>query len=47
MADGQRLLERSATGPELTEYHLEAAIAAVHASALRLEDTDWSQVVSL
>ena len=47
MADGQRLLERSARGPELTEYHLEAAIAAVHASAARLEDTDWGQIVSL
>src|SRR5438309_8010631 len=47
MAEGQRLLERSASGPELTEYHVEAAIAAVHASAPRLEETNWGQVVSL
>src|SRR5216110_2870641 len=47
MAEGQRLLERSAGGPDLTEYHLEAAIAAVHASAPRLEDTNWAQIVSL
>src|SRR4029077_18819151 len=47
MAEGQRLLERSASGPELTEYHLEAAIAAVHGSAPRLEDTNWAQIVSL
>src|ERR1051325_8404473 len=47
MAEGQRLLERSARGAELTEYHVEAAIAAVHASAPRLEDTDWGQIVSL
>ena len=47
MAEGQRLLERSASGPDLTEYHVEAAIAAVHASAPRLEETNWGQVVSL
>ncbi|WP_437961875.1 DUF6596 domain-containing protein [Sorangium sp. So ce119] len=27
VAEGQRLLDLSATGPELTEYHVEAAIA--------------------
>jgi len=47
MAEGQLLLDRSATGPELTEYHVEAAIAAVHASAARVEDTNWAQIVSL
>ncbi|OLC38274.1 MAG: hypothetical protein AUH81_04390 [Candidatus Rokubacteria bacterium 13_1_40CM_4_69_5] len=47
MAEGQSLLDRSATGPELTEYHVEAAIAAVHASAARVEDTNWAQIVSL
>ncbi len=47
MAEGQGLLERSATGPQLTEYHVEAAIAAVHASAPRVEDINWTQIVSL
>ncbi len=47
MAEGQRLLERSATGPQLTEYHVEAAIAAAHGSAPRVQDTDWAQIVSL
>ena len=47
MAEGQRLLDLSARGPELTEYHVEAAIAAVHAAAARLEDTNWGQIVSL
>ena len=47
VAEGQRLLDLSATGPELTEYHVEAAIAAVHASAPRVEDTNWAQIVSL
>src|SRR5881396_393677 len=47
VAEGQRLLDLSATGPELTEYHVEAAMAAVHASAPRVEDTNWAQIVSL
>ncbi|MBI3721031.1 MAG: hypothetical protein HY248_00630, partial [Fimbriimonas ginsengisoli] len=42
-----KLLELSATGSELTEYHVEAAMAAVHARALRAEDTDWGTIVSL
>jgi RNA polymerase sigma factor (sigma-70 family) len=46
-AEGERLLQRSARGPELTAYHVEAAIAWVHASAARAEDTNWSQIVAL
>jgi RNA polymerase sigma factor (sigma-70 family) len=46
-AEGRRLLELSATGLELTEYHVEAAIAAVHADAPRAEDTNWGSIVSL
>jgi len=45
--EGLRLLERSATGPELTDYHVEAAIAWVHTSAQRTEDTDWAMIISL
>lgn len=40
-------LQESATGDELTSYHIEAALAAVHASAQRWEETDWARVVSL
>ena len=47
IAEGRRLLDLSATGDELTEYHIEAAIAAVHASAPRVEETDWAQIVAL
>ena len=47
VAEGKRFLDLSATGPELTEYHLEAAIAMVHAMAQRTEETDWGQIVSL
>ncbi|HEY8151007.1 MAG TPA: DUF6596 domain-containing protein, partial [Vicinamibacteria bacterium] len=45
--EGLALLERSATGDELTAYHVEAAIAAAHAAAPGLAETDWEQVVSL
>jgi len=45
--EGLALLERSATGDELTAYHVEAAIAAVHAAAPSVAETDWEQVVSL
>jgi len=47
VAQGQRLLDLSATGDELTGYHIEAAIAAVHARAPRVGDTDWRQIVVL
>lgn len=47
IAEGLQLLERSATGTELSQYHVEAAIAAVHANALSTEETDWRHVVSL
>jgi len=44
---GLALLNKSATGPEATEYHVEAAIAAVHARAVCTEDTEWNQIVAL
>ena len=47
ITEGQRLLDLSATGSELTEYHVEAAIAAVHARARSAEETDWGRIVSL
>jgi RNA polymerase sigma factor (sigma-70 family) len=47
IAKGERLLDRSATGNTITEFHIEAAIAAVHARARSLEDTSWPAIVSL
>jgi RNA polymerase sigma-70 factor (ECF subfamily) len=44
---GRRLLALSASGNELSEYHAEAAIASVHATARTAEETDWGQIVSL
>jgi RNA polymerase sigma-70 factor (ECF subfamily) len=47
VAEGLKFLELSAAGSELTEYHIEAAIASIHAGASRMEDTDWQTIVSL
>jgi RNA polymerase sigma factor (sigma-70 family) len=47
VARGLALLERSASGSEVTSYHVEAAIAATHASAPSPDDTDWPAIVSL
>ena len=45
--DGVHWLERSATGSEMSRYHVEAAIAAVHARAPSIDATDWNAIVSL
>ena len=47
IAEGLKFLELSAAGSELTQYHVEAAIASIHACARRTEDTDWEAVISL
>jgi RNA polymerase sigma factor (sigma-70 family) len=47
ICEGLTFLELSATGTELTEFHIEAAIASIHARALRTEDTEWNAIVSL
>ena len=47
ISEGLQLLDLSAKGSELSEYHLEAAIAAVHATAPSLQATDWKEIVSL
>ena len=40
VTEGQKLLDLSASGPEITEYHLEAAIAWAHATAPSAEATN-------
>jgi RNA polymerase sigma-70 factor (ECF subfamily) len=47
VAEGLLLLERSASGEKVSPYHVEAAIAAAHASAPSVEETDWNLIVSL
>jgi len=47
IAEGERLLDLSATGPDLSEYHVQAAIAAIHSQACGAEDTNWRAIVTL
>lgn len=47
MARGIRHLALSAAGDELSEYHLQAGIAACHCAAADYESTDWRQILSI
>lgn len=42
-----RHLDRASTGDDLSPWHLEAGIAAVHAAAPSFEATDWPRILSL
>jgi RNA polymerase sigma-70 factor (ECF subfamily) len=47
IAKGEELLDHSATGTTITEFHIEAGIASLHARATSLDDTSWPMIVSL
>jgi RNA polymerase sigma-70 factor (ECF subfamily) len=47
LARGLAHLERAAEGDDLSPYHLEAGIAAVHATAPSYEATDWPYILGL
>jgi RNA polymerase sigma factor (sigma-70 family) len=47
LAGAWEALGRSAAGDQLTEFHLQAAIAAKHAAAADLAVTDWPGIVAL
>jgi RNA polymerase sigma-70 factor (ECF subfamily) len=47
VVEGMALLERAATGPDLSAFHLEAAIAAAHVNAADVGATDWGAIVAL
>jgi len=44
---GIDLLDRSASGDELSEYHIEAAISSIHARSKTSAETDWKKIASL
>lgn len=44
---GFRYLHESQGGDHLSEYHLQAAIASIHASASSYAETDWNGILSL
>ncbi len=47
IAEGERMLDLSASGNALSEYHVEAAIASMHGAAPTAQETNWAQIVSL
>jgi RNA polymerase sigma-70 factor, ECF subfamily len=47
VAMGLHYLSRSAAGSELSEYHLQAAIAATHAQATDPANTNWEAILAL
>ncbi len=47
VARGMFHLAQSAAGADITEYHLQAGIAACHCAAKDNESTDWRQIQSL
>jgi len=47
IAEGESLVERAMASADVGPYVIQAAIAAVHASAENAKATDWAQIVSL
>jgi predicted RNA polymerase sigma factor len=47
IARGMFHFAQSAAGDELSEYHLQAGIAACHCAAKDYESTDWQKILSL
>src|SRR5207302_10769265 len=47
IARGMFHLLQSAEGDEVSDYHLQAGIAACHCAAKDYESTDWPQILSL
>ena len=45
IAEGVEILQGALARDRLGEYQAQAAVAALHADALRVEDTDWVQIV--
>lgn len=44
---GNEFLDKATLSKDVSEYHLEAAIAATHARAGKFEDTDWQNILML
>jgi RNA polymerase sigma factor (sigma-70 family) len=47
IAEGTTILDRAITRGAVGEYQLQAAVAALHDRAARVEYTDWPQIVAL
>jgi predicted RNA polymerase sigma factor len=47
ISEGHRQLALSAAGSEVSAYHVESAIACLHAQARSADETDWDGIASL
>jgi len=47
IAKGFQFLKKAAIGEELSEYHVEAAIASLHCAAVTYDETDWTAISKL
>jgi len=47
IAEGLRRLDRGARGDRMTAWHIEAGIAAAHATAPDFASTDWAYIANL
>ena len=47
IARGLEYLSKSAQGDELSEYHIEAAIASYHSSSASFGETNWAEILNL
>jgi RNA polymerase sigma-70 factor (ECF subfamily) len=47
IARGMFHLAQSASGEEISAYHLQAGVAACHCAAADYKSTDWPQILSL
>jgi len=47
IAEGTALLSHALSGRAVGPYQLQAAVAAVHDGAARVQDTDWAQILGL
>jgi RNA polymerase sigma-70 factor (ECF subfamily) len=45
IGEGSSLVERALSSRRVGPFTLQAAIAAVHANAMRADDTDWQEIV--
>jgi len=44
---GQHFLLKASSGSKLSEYHIEASIAAIHCSSSEFENTPWDKLLTL
>jgi len=47
ISKGNEYMEHAAKGGAIHEFHIEAAIASVHANAANYEDTNWQMILQL